>query len=672
MARISIKDLPKDMKLSGDEFRKACQSISVSKLITFHPHHNPTKSYQSLGDSTLAAIDNNAALSRRRKYAESMFSLGVHQNRKGEYKNAVNYFREAIEMMPEFPHSYCNLAYALQNLGMTEEAIERYLQFIFLAPEEVYPEFLQNLAFLLLKEGRDEDAEYFYLECIKKYPCFTNAYISLSNLYKNTGYYEKSVNILKQLMKHSPTLEIELRIAFTVDRIMDSNETIEKQRKKLLHSIENLHQKNMNIGEFLKGIGEINFSLAYHGRDDKEILEKIGRLHIKNDPSLVWESPHCKTWRNTPLKSRIKLGIISDHLTTDHTIFKLNYGIINHLPRDLFYVVFFSHIPRPGKDIDIVKNIVDETIILDDDFNKARKQIAQKELDIIFYPSVGMNAFSYFISFSRLAPVQCVTWGHPNTVGSPNLDYFIVSKNMVLDNADEHFCERLIQLENISNYYYRPKLEQEKYRKYFSLPESAKIYLCPQTLFKFHPDFCGAAAKVLQTDARGLLVLIEGKKKGWKELLIQRFKKHSNRIEERMIFLPFLAYQDFLSLQKIADVILDPFHFGGGNTSYEAFAFGMPVVTWPSDYLKGRLTYSFYCKMGIYDLIARDHQQYIELALKVANDDKWRNKMIEKIKSRNHVLYENKNAVKELAAFLARATIMGKEGKLIENWVWEK
>jgi len=118
VARISIKDLPKDVKLSGQEFRKACQSISVSKLITFHPHHNPTKSYKSSGDLTLAAIDYNEALSRRQKHAEAVFSLGVRHNRKGEYKNAVNYFREAIELIPEFPHSYSNLACALTNLGM--------------------------------------------------------------------------------------------------------------------------------------------------------------------------------------------------------------------------------------------------------------------------------------------------------------------------------------------------------------------------------------------------------------------------------------------------------------------------------------------------------------------------------------------------------------------------
>jgi len=37
----------------------------------------------------------------------------------------------------------------------------------------------------------------------------------------------------------------------------------------------------------------------------------------------------------------------------------------------------------------------------------------------------------------------------------------------------------------------------------------------------------------------------------------------------------------FLHLQALADVLLDTIHFGGGNTSLEAFAFGTPVVTLP-------------------------------------------------------------------------------------------
>ena len=130
MTRISIKDLPKDVKLSGEEFRKACQGVSVGKLITFHRHHNPTSTYtyKSSGDLTLVTLDYNEALSQRRKYAETMFSRGVHQNRKGEYKNAVNYFREAVELIPEFPRSYSNLVFALTNLGMTGWSNSKRLQ----------------------------------------------------------------------------------------------------------------------------------------------------------------------------------------------------------------------------------------------------------------------------------------------------------------------------------------------------------------------------------------------------------------------------------------------------------------------------------------------------------------------------------------------------------------
>ncbi len=40
-------------------------------------------------------------------------------------------------------------------------------------------------------------------------------------------------------------------------------------------------------------------------------------------------------------------------------------------------------------------------------------------LDILFYPDLGMTPLTYFLAFARLAPVQCVSWGHPVTTGIP-------------------------------------------------------------------------------------------------------------------------------------------------------------------------------------------------------------------------------------------------------------
>lgn len=43
------------------------------------------------------------------------------------------------------------------------------------------------------------------------------------------------------------------------------------------------------------------------------------------------------------------------------------------------------------------------------------------------------------------------------------------------------------------------------------LPASGTLYGCPQSLFKFHPDFDALLADIARGDPTGHIVLIEGK-----------------------------------------------------------------------------------------------------------------------------------------------------------------
>ena len=61
----------------------------------------------------------------------------------------------------------------------------------------------------------------------------------------------------------------------------------------------------------------------------------------------------------------------------------------------------------------------------------------------MFYADLGMDIRTYFLAFARLAPVQCVTWGHPDTTGIPNMDYFISSDLIEADGAEKHYSETL-------------------------------------------------------------------------------------------------------------------------------------------------------------------------------------------------------------------------------------
>ena len=64
----------------------------------------------------------------------------------------------------------------------------------------------------------------------------------------------------------------------------------------------------------------------------------------------------------------------------------------------------------------------------------------------MFFTDIGMDALTYTLAFSRMAPVQCTTWGHPVTSGSPTMNYFMSSELLELSEADDHYTEKLVRL----------------------------------------------------------------------------------------------------------------------------------------------------------------------------------------------------------------------------------
>ena len=103
------------------------------------------------------------------------------------------------------------------------------------------------------------------------------------------------------------------------------------------------------------------------------------------------------------------------------------------------------------------------------------------------------------------------------------------------------------------------------------------------------------------------------------DALTQRFERSMSDVASRVRWIPRQDRDGFLSLNSMLDVSLDPLHFGGGNTSYEALALGVPIVTLPSEFLRGRITYAQYRMMGVDDCIVQYPGEYIQKAIKLGN-----------------------------------------------------
>ncbi len=155
------------------------------------------------------------------------------------------------------------------------------------------------------------------------------------------------------------------------------------------------------------------------------------------------------------------------------------------------------------------------------------------------------------------------------------------------------------------------------------------------------------------------MLLIRGRHPHWQKTLENRFARTIGDAAQRIVFYPTFLDEDFFRLLMTVDVMLDPFYFGGGNSTYEALAMGTPIVTLPGEFMRGRVTHACYERMGIGDLTAGDTASYAELAIRAANDRAWRTTLSEKILQRCAVLYDDHEAVRELEEFLINAYAAG-------------
>jgi protein O-GlcNAc transferase len=581
--------------------------------------------------------------------------LGYALQDQGKLDEAIACYQKALQIKPDSVAAYFNLGSAFQDQGKLNDAICYYQKTLELRPDMAGAYI--NLGNAFQTQGKLDEAIACYQKALQIKPDSVAAYFNLGSAFQDQGELDKAILCYKSALQHQSDAGIEVKTCLALPVISRSKEAITRSRRILIEKIENLREKGLSLEDPNEQVGSTHFLLAYHGLNDKEIQKKIASFYIHTCPGLARSfSPRTKTHR---IGDRIRLGIISRHLF-DHTIGNINHGIIKQLSREKFHVKLFRF---PGEEDHLSKDIdssADDVVILPTKLKSARKKIAGHPLDILFYLDIGMEPLTYFLAFSRLAPVQCVTWGHPVTTGIPNIDYYISSETAEPPCAQDHYSEQLVQLKRLVMYCYRPEMDEKiPPQAKFGFSEDHKLYVCPQTLFKLHPDFDEILGAILRRDSHGLLVLFQGRYKHWERLWLDRFAHTFPDEVSRVRFLPRMSKKEYLSFLRVADVLLDTLHFSGGYTSLLSFACGVPVVTWPGTLMRGRLTLALYKQMGVLDCVANDVHSYIDIAFRLANDKMWADEVRTKIKARAGVLFEDNEVLHELESFFENAVQEG-------------
>jgi predicted O-linked N-acetylglucosamine transferase (SPINDLY family) len=124
---------------------------------------------------------------------------------------------------------------------------------------------------------------------------------------------------------------------------------------------------------------------------------------------------------------------------------------------------------------------------------------------------MGMDPPTMQMAGLRLAPIQCVAWGHPLTTGLPSIDYFLSSELMEGENPQEHYSEKLILLPNIGVTYPKPYIPPiVKSRSDYSLSDNDVIYLSCQAPFKYLPQYDFILAEIAHRIPQAKFVFLRG------------------------------------------------------------------------------------------------------------------------------------------------------------------
>ena len=426
---------------------------------------------------------------------------------------------------------------------------------------------------------------------------------------------------------------------------MDVNE-IEDYRKKSLEKIDNeLSEKRLNLDVDQQFLDPPLFYYSYDDKNNLELSKKLNLLFRNSYPDL--NQKFSTSYKDN---EKIKIGFVSEYFK-NHTISKLFKGLILNLDNSIFDINIFYL--DNGKEIDeeYLKHEKDgklKKFKLPKLFKEKMDLISGQNLDLIFYPDIGMSTQLFYLTFLRLAKYQITSWGHPETTGNPNIDYFLSSKLLEIDynNSKNHYSEQLILMDHLPMYYFKPKIKKISDEELVN----KNVYSCPQTLFKIHPDFDEVISKILKNDKNAKIFLIKGKEISFTKKTFERLKKKIGIDIDKITFLDPMTNEEYINHCGRASVLLDPLYFGAGNSFHESMFYGTPTISKPNQFMRSKIVEGAYKQMKIEEPpIFKSLDEYVHKAIEFANFSPQKiletKKYFSKCAEEN--LFENKEALKD-------------------------
>jgi predicted O-linked N-acetylglucosamine transferase (SPINDLY family) len=624
--------------------------------------------------------------------------LGRSLARMGQRDAAEASYRRALSIVPAFAEASLALALSLTQAERWHDALQQYRAYLGLQPFSAAGH--QGLAKVLMSLGRRSEAFAAYRTALCCDPAAVETLADFGAALRGTGWLAGAANLLQRVVCCQPqrsVAHIDLGLALhELGRIDEAvaamtraaatlpgdprfswlrcvmlprnaygNEVeIEETRRAYAEALASLEKRlaaSPSERQRLVSVAGIMqpFFLPYQGRCDRDLQRAYGHIVTGIMAASGFAPP-------PPLPRRrdggpIRVGIVSGFFY-QHSVWKIiARGWMNDLDPARFQLFGYytgstrdSHTEEAAR---LCIRFVEGACSLRDWVGL----IAGDQLDVVIFPEIGMDPVTAQIAAFRLAPVQCMSWGHPNTSGYASIDYFLSSDLMEPPGAEAHYTETLVRLPNLSFSYLPLDCSPAPLtRAEIGLAEDDVFFWCCQVLYKYLPATDVLFPRIAARLPKARFVFLDDASAVVNEtfrLRLERaFADHGLEAGRYCLFLPRQSAERFAALCRMADVYLDSIGWSGGNTTMETLAYGTPVVTLPGELMRGRHSAAILQQLGLTQTIAADIDDYVDLAVAFGGDAERREAWRHDALARLGRLYHDLAPVRALEAFLEAVT----------------
>lgn len=381
------------------------------------------------------------------------------------------------------------------------------------------------------------------------------------------------------------------------------------------------HLDELKLGAItLSRLPEIYMHCSYAFGPNKHSIKRV----LVEQMRRACVAAGCAEWQqNSPARAaqRPTVVVMVEHFRSIHSVYRTHARAVASL-RSQFRVV---GVCLEGTVDGIAEALFDEIIRIpaSQDFmisiTEVSKAVVERHPSLVFHLGVGMMPHNIALASLRLAPVQCVSYGHTATTMSPAIDYMLLPEDFV--GGEGLHSEAVV-----------------------GLPREAFPYtpLVTLAMVQPQPSSDGVVRVALAASAPKLnpllletLVRIERRAKtpiefhfltlgavGLAYITLARLARQ--QLKSAHVH-PQGEHQTYIERLARCDIFLSPFPYGNLNGLIDAFQLGLPGVCLDGVEPHAHIDAALFARIGLPDeLTARTLDEYVAQAVRLIDDSEWR------------------------------------------------